>query len=243
MENNNLKIPNHVAIIMDGNGRWAKNKGMSRSMGHRQGANNLKKLAPYILKTGSKVLSIFAFSTENFKRSKEEVSFLMTLIGDLFDKEAQFIFENNIKVVFSGVEENLPKKVIKIMKTIEDKTSDFNGGTLNICLNYGGQLEILDAAKKIAKEAIDKKINIDNLTIEDMDNYLYKNLPPIDFLIRTSGENRVSNFMLWQLAYAEFYFPEKHFPEFSEEDYLKALEVYTSRDRRFGGINYENKNN
>ncbi|MFI3307757.1 MAG: polyprenyl diphosphate synthase [Mycoplasmatota bacterium] len=240
---NEVKIPKHVAIIMDGNGRWAQNRGLKRSMGHKEGAKNLKELCPFILKQGVEILSIFAFSTENFKRSKEEVDFLMNLFVSLFEKEIEFIEDNNIKVVFSGVDENLPKKIIKIRKELVEKTKDNDGGILNVCLNYGGQLEILDTIKKISKEYKENKLDIEQLTTEDINKYLYNDLPQIDFLIRTSGENRVSNFMLWQLAYAEFYFPEKHFPEFSGEDFIEALRVYTSRDRRFGGVKNENKNN
>lgn len=235
-----IKIPNHMAIILDGNGRWAKEKGMSRSKGHAAGFENLKKIVPYIFKKGVNFLSVYAFSTENFKRSEQEVSFLMNLFIDKFENEQDFYMKENIKVIFSGkMESPLPKKVQDVVLELEELTKNNNGGTLNVCLNYGGHSEIIDAFKKIVNNNIDVN-QIDENTFE---KYLYKELPPIDFLIRTSGEYRISNFMLWQAAYAEFYFPNTYFPDFDEKEIDLALEVYTKRDRRFGGINDETKSN
>ena len=236
----NIKIQNQMAIILDGNGRWAKEKGMSRSKGHAAGFENLKKIVPYIFDKGIKFLSVYAFSTENFKRSEQEVSFLMNLFIDKFENEKDFYMKKNIKVIFSGkIDSPLPKKVQEVIIKLEELTKNNNGGTLNVCLNYGGHSEIIDAIKKIISNNIDlNKINEETFT-----KYLYKELPPIDFLIRTSGEYRISNFMLWQVAYAEFYFPTTYFPDFDEKEVDLALEVYTKRDRRFGGINYETKSN
>lgn len=236
----NIKIPSHMAIILDGNGRWAKEKGMSRSKGHAAGFENLKKIVPYIFNKGINFLSVYAFSTENFKRSEQEVSFLMNLFIDKFENEKDFYMKENIKVIFSGkMAPPLPKKVQEVVIKLEELTKNNNGGTLNVCLNYGGHSEIIDAIKKIVSNNIDLK----EINEETFAKYLYKELPPIDFLIRTSGEYRISNFMLWQAAYAEFYFPTTYFPDFDEKEVDLALEVYTKRDRRFGGINDETKNN
>ena len=231
-----MKIPNHVGFILDGNGRWAQEKGLSRSEGHQAGFDNLTKLSKYIFNKGVKVLSVYAFSTENFKRSKNEVDFLMNLFIKAFKKYAKELKENNIKVVFSGRrEEPLPENVIKVMFEAEEMTRECNQGILNICLNYGGHAEIVDTVKNIVKE----NVNVDDINEELISKYLYQDLPPIDLLIRTSGELRLSNFMLWQAAYAEFYFPEIYFPAFTEKDFDDALLVYNKRNRRFGGIKEE----
>ncbi len=230
------KIPNHVGIIMDGNGRWATRRGLIRSEGHRAGYERLKKTALYILKKGVKYLSIFAFSTENFKRSKEEVDFLMALFCDGFGKEKNFFLENDVKVVFSGREKPLSKKLLKIMKELEELTKDCKTGTLNICLNYGGQSEIVDASKKIATLVKENKLNIDDITEETFYKYLYNELPPIDLLIRTSGEVRISNFMLYSLSYSELVFTSTCFPDFDENEFDKALEDYFSRNITKGGV-------
>ncbi len=239
MDYTKLKIPNHIAIILDGNGRWAKNLGLKRSEGHKAGYENLKKLCVHILKTGVKYLSVYAFSTENFKRSEEEVGYLMNLIAKKFKSDAKYFMENNIKVVFSGIRDNLRKDVLESMDYITNLTKNNKKGTFNVCLNYGGHLEITDMTKKIAKLVKENKLDIDNINEDIVNKNLYQDLPPIDLLIRTSGEQRVSNFMLWQLSYAEFYFPTVHFPDFNEEEFDKSLIEYTKRDRRFGGINYD----
>ena len=235
MDYSSLKIPNHVAIILDGNGRWAKEKGMSRSKGHEAGFDNLKKLSQYILSKGIKVFSVYAFSTENFNRSTEEVDFLMNLFVKGFKKEKNYFNKENIKVVFSGRRENLRKDVLESMDELTNLTKDNTGGILNICLNYGGHFEIIDACKKIIKD----NINTEDIDEELFNKYLYQDLPPIDYLIRTSGELRISNFMLWQMSYAEFYFPNTYFPDFNEEEFDKAMVEYTKRDRRFGKIDYK----
>lgn len=237
-----LKIPNHVAIILDGNGRWAQNRGLTRSMGHQAGFKNLQKLCKHVFRKGIKILSVFAFSTENFKRSKEEVDYLMDLFIEKFHKEIKMYLKENIKVVFSGRDIPLRGEVISTMREVEEKTKNNTGGIFNVCLNYGGQAEIVDATKKIAQAYKDNKISIDDINEKLFQESLYNYLPPIDFLIRTSGEERISNFMLWQMAYAEFYFPETHFPDFNNKEFDKAILEYNKRDRRFGGIKYAKKN-
>lgn len=243
MNYDNYKIPGHVAIIVDGNGRWAQNKGLSRSEGHKAGAERLKKISKYIINNGTKVLSVYLFSTENFKRSDKEVNYLMNLFVDFFNKDFKYYNKENIKVVFSGRKEPLRKDVYEAMQKITKKTEKNTGGIFNICLNYGSHSEIIDATKKIHYDVLENKIKIEDLNEEMFNRYLYQNFEPIDLLIRTSGELRLSNFMLWQNSYAEFYFSKVHFPDFDEIEYDKAIIEYTKRDRRFGGIKIENKNN
>ena len=228
------KIPNHVAIILDGNGRWAKERGLKRSEGHKEGHKTLQIISKYALKRGVKILSVFAFSTENFKRSDEEVNYLMNLFLKAFRSSVKEFNENNIKVIFSGRKEPLSDKVYEAMKYLEKETSNNTGGILNICLNYGGQAEIVDTTKKLVQMALNGDINIEDINEKMFSENLYNNLPPIDFMIRTSGEERISNFMLYNLAYAELYFPDCYFPDFKEEEFDKAIKVYNSRDRRFG---------
>lgn len=230
----NLKIPYHVGIILDGNGRWATERGLKRSEGHKAGFETLKILSKHVFTRGVKVLSVFAFSTENFNRTKDEVDYLMNLFLKGFKSSIKEFNKNNIKVVFSGRKEPLSDKVYKSMKSLEKETLNNTGGVLNICLNYGGQTEIVDTTKKLINDVLNGKLKTEDITLEIFMKNLYNDLPPIDFLIRTSGEIRVSNFMLFSLAYAEMYFPLTYFPDFKESEFDKALEEYTKRDRRFG---------
>ena len=232
--NEEYKIPTHVAIIMDGNGRWAKMRGLKRSLGHKAGADNLESLARHVFERGVKVLSIFAFSTENFKRDKDEVDYLMDLFASRIKKYINKL--KDVKVVFSGRSDKLPSKVLKAIEEIEEKTKDIKDHTLNICINYGGRAEIVDATKKIAKDYNEGKISLEDITEDKFKNYLYNDLPDVDFLIRTSGELRISNFLLYELAYSEMYFPDTYFPDFDGEEFDKALDAFNKRDRRFGGV-------
>lgn len=232
MDYSNLKIPNHVAIIVDGNGRWAKEKGMIRSEGHRAGFDNLKKLSKYIFSKGISILSVYVFSTENFKRDKDEVDYLMDLFVLMFDKNKKFFMDNDIKVVVSGRDEPLPMKVIETRDKLVELTKNNKSGILNVCLNYGGRAEIVDATKKMISDGI----KVEDVTEELYGKYLYQELPDVDLLIRTSGEIRLSNFLLWELSYAEFYFTKIKFPAFTTDDFDDAIVEYTNRDRRFGGI-------
>ena len=225
---NNIIVPNHIGIIMDGNRRWAKEKKKKTIEGHLAGANRIISLAKYIFDKGVKYLSIYAFSTENFNRSAEEVSYLMGLIIKFFYERVNELHDYNIKIVVSGLRDNLSKEVLKCIDNVVDLTKDNTGGVLNVCLNYGGRREIVDAVNKI------KEANV-NITEETFGKYLYNDLPDLDYVIRTSGEERISNFMLWQISYAEFYFPKVYFPDFDEKEFDKALEIYNNRNRRFGG--------
>ena len=224
-------IPNHLAIILDGNRRWAKLRGLRTLDGHKKGFDTIIDLVKHCKNRGIKILSVFAFSTENFKRSEDEVNYLMNLFITGFKTKKKELLDENIKVVFSGAKDNLKKDVIKVMEELTELTKEKDGAIFNVCLNYGGRQEIIDAFKKMQEDNID----INELTEEKFNEYLYQNLPSIDFLIRTSGELRISNFMLWQLSYAEMYFTDTLFPDFNEEELDKALLEYKKRNRRFGG--------
>ena len=230
------KVPSHVAIIMDGNGRWAKNRGLKRTNGHKKGAEALKKISEYVYDKHIKILSVFAFSTENWKRDKEEVDYLMDLFIKAFKENFEVVKKKNVKVIFSGVKEKLSDKVIKQMNKMMEDTKDNKNGIFNICLNYGGQDEIIEATKKISKEVLDGNIDIKDINKDMFNKYLFNDLPPIDLMIRTSGEYRISNFMLWQMAYSELYFTDTLWPDFDEKEFDKALDSYSKRDRRFGGV-------
>lgn len=242
MDDSNLLIPKHVGIIMDGNGRWATEKNLPRSEGHKAGYETIKKLSQYIFEKGIHVLSIFAFSTENFKRSQKEVDYLMGLFVYAFQHEFEFYQDKNIRVVFSGRKEPLSSKVWKVMQKITEMTKNNTGGILNICLNYGGHAEIIDACKQIHQDALKGKLDIQQLDESSFSKYLYQDLEPIDLVIRTSGEERISNFMLWQLSYAELYFTKTYFPDFNELEFDQAVFAYSARNRKFGGVTNETKN-
>lgn len=230
----NIVIPKHVGIIMDGNGRWAKMRGKKRSFGHLEGSKTLENIALYAIECGVQVLSVYAFSTDNFKRSKEEVDYLMDLFIIMFNKKMKKIKDNDIKVIFSGRKEPLRKDVLASMDKIVEETKNNKKGILNICLNYGGQEEIVDATKKIVELVNNGELNINDIDKNSFYKYLYNDLPPLDLLIRTSGEYRLSNFMPYQSTYSEFYFTDTLFPDFDNREFDKAIESYNKRDRRFG---------
>ena len=239
MDYTKVKLPTHVAIIVDGNGRWATNQGLNRSAGHKEGFLNLKKLTKYIFNKGVSYVSAYLFSTENFKRSKAEVAYIMNLLTDKLNEILEFCHEEKIKAVFSGRVTHMSDKVIKTMEKLTEETKNYEGKTFNICFGYGSHAEIIDATKKIVNDVNNNVLNINEIDESIFNRYLYQELPPIDLLIRTGGEQRLSNFMLWQLSYAELYFTKTYFPDFKEEDFDKAIYEYSRRDRRFGGINYE----
>ncbi len=234
--NSDIILPNHVGIIMDGNGRWAKKRGLKRSFGHKKGADNLEKLLSHIFNMGIKYVSVYAFSTENFNRSEEEVNYLMDLFVKYFTKKKKIFVKEELKVVFSGSRNRLRQDVIEGIEELQEATKDLKKGVFNICLNYGGRLEIVDAVKKISSEVKEGKISIDDINEELVSHYMYQDLPDLDFVIRTSGEQRISNFMLWQSSYAEYYFPQVLFPDFDAKEFDKAIEEFNKRNRRFGGV-------
>lgn len=221
-------IINHVGIIMDGNRRWAKEKGLKSFDGHNAGANRIIELAKYVFSKDIRYLSIYAFSTENFKRTQEEVNYLMDLIVKFFTNKVNELNENNIKIVFSGRKEPVSDKVYNCLKEVENMTKNNTGGVLNVCFNYGSRAEIVDACQKLIDDN-------QEITEENINKYLYQNLPDLDLIIRTSGEQRLSNFMLWQASYAELYFTKVYFPDFDTNEFDKALDEYYKRVRRFGG--------
>jgi undecaprenyl diphosphate synthase len=225
-----VDYPIHVGIILDGNRRWAKERGLPSFKGHQAGMENIKKLIPYVIKKGVKYVSIYAFSCENFKRAEKEVKFLMDLFVSSFTNEFDDIIKENIKIVFSGRRDNLRKDVLKAIEGLTEKTKDNTNGVLNICLNYGGRQELVDAFKKLNKDGVD----IDKVDDEMLKKYLYQDLPDLDYVIRTSGEERLSNFMLYQASYAELYFPKVYFPDFNEHEFDIAMEEYFNRQRRYG---------
>ena len=232
----NLIIPNHIGIIMDGNGRWAQERGLPRTMGHQHAVGTLKKLCIYMADCGVKYCSLYAFSTENFKRELSEVEFLMNLFISSFRKEFDFIKEKKVRVLFSGRREPLPEKVLEAMDELVEDTKDNKALTLNICLNYGSHAEIVDTTKKICEWYREGKIDLGDITEDFIQKNLYQDLPPLDFVIRTSGELRLSNFMMYQASYAEFYFPKVYFPDFNREEFDKAILEFNNRNRRFGGV-------
>ena len=230
-------IPKHIAIIMDGNGRWAKRRGLPRTFGHKKGSENLKNIAITCNEIGIKALSVYAFSTENWKRPQEEVDYLMKLPAEFEETFKGKFKENNIRVMFSGRRDRFPTDVQELINRVEEKTKERTGLILNICFDYGSYTEITDAVKEISKEVLDKKLDINDITPEVISNHLYtKELPKLDLLIRTSGEERISNFLLWQIAYSEFYFAKKHWPAFNRKELFKALDNFQQRNRRFGGL-------
>lgn len=233
----------HLAIIMDGNGRWAQARGQKRSKGHEAGSDTLENLAIYSKKIGIKYLSVYAFSTDNFKRSKDEVDFLMNLFIRMFNKEYNRIVKEGIKVIFSGTKTGLRKDVALAMSNITKKSAKNTKMVLNICLNYGAQEEISRAALKIHKKLVNNEIKEKDVNKDTFYEYLDQNLPPIDLLIRTGGEKRLSNFMLYQLTYAEMYFVDTYFPDFNKEMLQDIIDDFYHRDRRFGGINEKKTNN
>ena len=214
---------------MDGNGRWAKNKNKPRVFGHKAGAETLRKIMEYSKKIGIKYLTVYAFSTENWKRSKEEVDALMFLFKNYIKLERENLLKNKIRFMVSGREEGVSKSLIEAIKDLEETTGKDYEMTVNIAFNYGGRAEIVDAVNKILK--LEKNF----ITEEEFSKYLYNDLPDPDLLIRTSGEFRISNFLLWQIAYSEIYITDKYWPDFDEEEMTKALLSYSKRERRFGG--------
>ena len=235
-------IPKHIAIIMDGNGRWAKRRGMPRTYGHQKGSENLKNIALVCNEIGIKALSVYAFSTENWKRPKAEIDYLMDLPKEFEETFKGQFKEEDIRVIFSGRRDRFPEHVKELIKRVEEKTKDRKGLIVNICFDYGSYTEILGAVKEISKSYKKGDIKLDDINEDLVTSHLYtKELPKLDLLIRTSGEERISNFLLWQLAYSELYFAKKHWPAFNRKELFKALDNFQKRNRRFGGLKEDKK--
>lgn len=231
-----MKECRHVAIIMDGNGRWAKAQGKPRTAGHLAGADNVRTIAIAASNAGVEYLTLYAFSTENWKRSQDEVNYIMKLPAYFFKKYMQEFLDRGYRMNILGELDRLPDSTHKVLQEAMDESKNNTGLNLNICMNYGSQREILLAARKYAKDVQDGKADL-NLDEKGFENYLMTaGFPPVDLLIRTSGEERISNFLLWQIAYAELEFVPESWPEFTPEVFNRCLEEYRHRDRRFGGL-------
>jgi len=229
------KLPKHVAIIMDGNGRWAKQQGKNRVFGHKQGAKSVKEIVQAAGELGIEYLTLYAFSTENWNRPKLEVDALMALLISSINSETKELIENNVRLLSIGNHNALPKNVRNKLFQAIDQTKNNTGLTLVLALSYSARWELTEAAKKIAGLVVDHKISVDDIDEKIIsDNLTTTNIPDPELMIRTSGEYRISNFLLWQLAYSELYFTDKLWPEFGKEEFFKALMNYQSRERRFG---------
>ena len=229
-------IPKHIAIIMDGNGRWAKKRNLPRTAGHKQGAENIKKIAIYANNLGVEALTLYAFSTENWKRPENEVDYLCKLPSYFFKKFMVDLMKNNIKVEYLGEIERFPKDTQKVMLDAVFQTRNNTGLRLCLAINYGSQREIVLAAKQYAKDVVEGKADLE-LDEEQFSKYLFTyGLPDVDLMIRTSGEVRLSNFLLWQLAYSEMLFIDTSWPDFSSETLDSCIEIFQKRNRRFGGL-------
>lgn len=228
-------IPQHIAIIMDGNGRWAKKKGLLRNLGHKGGAKTVKEVVEACAEINVKFLTLYAFSTENWNRPKLEVDLLMKLLISSLKKELKTLQKNNIKLSTIGNLESLPSKVSKELLDVIEKTKNNTRLTLTLALSYGSREEIIKTIKEISLKVKNNLISPENIDISIFNKHLYtRNLPDVDLLIRTSGEQRISNFLLWQIAYAELYFTEVLWPDFKKENLLEAILNYQKRERRFG---------
>lgn len=230
-------VPGHIAIIMDGNGRWAKQKGLPRVAGHAQGANTVRVVIEACIKLGVKALTLYAFSTENWKRPKNEVDALMSMLKDNLNKELPLLKKNNIRFNTIGDIKVFPQDIQDSIRNVKQETSANNVLILTLALNYGSRYEILNAVKNIAIDFEGKKIDIQKIDEKLFSSYLYtKDLPELDLLIRTSGEMRLSNFLLWQASYSEIYITKKLWPDFTKEDLEAAINEFSKRQRRFGDI-------
>ena len=228
-------LPRHVAVIMDGNGRWAKKRGLTRVLGHRKGVNAVRETVEAASELNIKALTLYTFSTENWNRPKAEVNTLMSILVSSLKKELPTFQKNNIKLQTIGNIDKLPNKAKKELKETIEKTKNNTQLILTLALNYGSREEIINTTKLISKKIVNNELKVEEIDENTINNHLYTfTLPDVDFLIRTSGELRISNFLLWQIAYAELYFTEVLWPDFNKEDFYKAIINYQSRERRFG---------
>ena len=230
------KLPQHLAIIMDGNGRWAEKKGLPRSEGHREGAKAVKRVINSCLNINIPILTLFAFSTENWKRPKKEIIYLIKLLERVLSREKAYLIKNNIKINFLGRLNDLPNSLNEKMNELHESTKRKDKLILNIAINYGGRTEIVDAFKSITLKIVEKKLNIEEINENTIQDNLYtQNLPDPDLLIRTAGEMRISNFMLWQIAYTEFWVTPVFWPDFDENNLVEAIRNFQKRVRKYGG--------
>ena len=230
-------LPEHIAIILDGNGRWAKRRGMPRTAGHAVGSENFRKIATYCNDIGIKYLTVYAFSTENWKRPQEEVDTIMSLLEKYIIEAIEEVRKKNLRLRFWGSRDNLSERIKKLMEDAEAESENMTGMQVNVCLNYGSQKEITNAARLIAEDVASGKLASCDITEEEIEKRLYSaGTPAPDLLIRPGGEMRLSNFLLWQLAYSEMVFTDKLWPEFDEAELRCAIAKFQSRNRRYGGV-------
>ena len=235
------KVPQHVAIIMDGNGRWAESRNLSRTQGHAEGIKRVEEIVYAASRRGIKVLTLYTFSTENWNRPEHEVNVLMSMLTHVLTSKIKKLKNDNIRFQMIGRKDRIPDSVQQAINRMMEETKANTGLILNMAFNYGSRLEIIDAIKKINEDIRLGKLKSEDINEQVISRSLYTaDLPDPDLLIRTSGEKRIGNFLLWQLSYAEFYFTEKNWPDFTEEELQKALEDYQHRDRRFGNVGTEN---
>lgn len=237
MQENELNIPRHVAIIMDGNGRWAKKKRMPRNYGHTQGAKTIEKICEEAYKLGIEYLTVYAFSTENWKRPTEEVEALMKLLQSYLETSIKTSMKNNMRIRVIGDKSKLSEDIRKSIEKLEEASKNNTGLNFQVAINYGSRDELLRAAKALSMDVKAGKIEIDQIDEATFEQYLdTRGIPDPDLLIRTSGEQRLSNYLLWQMAYTEFYFPDVLWPDFNKKELIKAVEYYSGRTRKFGAI-------
>jgi undecaprenyl diphosphate synthase len=232
-----LKIPGHIGVIMDGNGRWAKARGKARTEGHIEGVKALRRMVELCITYGVKHLTVFSFSSENWSRPKDEINFIFGLLHRFVASDLARLVANNVKVRIIGSRNELEDSLKRLIGDVEAKTAENTGLNLMVAFNYGGKAEIADAMRRIARDVAAGRIRPEDITEASIERALYTSgIPDPDLIIRTSGEQRVSNFLLWQGAYAELVFVEQNWPDFDEQTFLGVLEEYTARERRFGGI-------
>lgn len=230
-------IPKHVAIIMDGNGRWAKERGLVRTQGHVEGVKRVDEIVQAASDAGVRVLTLYTFSTENWTRPESEVSMLMQTLITALGQKLQKLCANKVRMRVSGRREGAPRQVLEAFDRVVEATKDNQGMVLNVAFNYGGRQEIMDAVRSLVHDCVDGRLSLDQLDEAQLAARLYTaGLPDPDLLIRTSGEKRISNFLLWQLSYAEFYFTDKYWPDFTPEEFHKALSDFAGRQRRYGAV-------
>ena len=235
-----MKVPQHIAIILDGNGRWAKAKGMPRNYGHTQGSKNVEKICEVAYKMGVKYLTVYAFSTENWKRPESEVNMLMTLLRNYMKTCLKTAEKNRMKVRVIGDKTGLDEDIRNRIRELEEASKDNDGLNFQIAINYGSRDEMIRAMKRMTRDCVEGKLQTEEISEEVFEGYLDTHgIPDPDLLIRTSGELRLSNYLLWQLAYTEFYFTDVFWPDFNREELIKACEKYNKRDRRYGGVKEE----
>ena len=237
LQQTDAPLPKHVALIMDGNGRWAKKQGLPRSAGHRAGAENFKKIVRYAASRGIRYLSVYAFSTENWKRPEDEVNTLISLFIQYLDEALHDLVDENIRVRFMGESDRFPKELQDLIVRVEEGSKDKTGMTLNVCLNYGGRCEIKDAVQQIAQRVQAGELLPEQITEQTISDSLYcPDVPDPDLIVRPSGEFRLSNFLLWQSAYSELVFMDVLWPDFGPKQFDAAVAEYQTRNRRFGAI-------